>query len=693
MVRNGSGHDKDRIKNKHNTSTGSKMISVDVASHHASNSFLEDLFREHSITDVNFVFDNAKPRATVPRSVFLQSPKNDRSKKSISRWESIVRTESLDALENSKRNRSRTNDSRSSRNSHSLSPSSTVARREFLGSKDPLTKPSSRRWAAERSASFSAAEGSDQKKLPCLKRSKSSSATTDLPCALREDFFELVSSDENFRTSHDRIAHVVKIFGPLPPPTRQISDDNIFEGPLNTDDRKPPRRVNRPDLIQQRSSSDPSLRIPQRKAFIDSELVAPKRRARRRASIDNVPSRKELSSSKSKSLPFSKKNALRWWKLGDTANSGEDGNVTDSTQELTPSPRHNRTLTTATKILKIASKSMKTPAPRKKSRRQSTGSMPSSSSKSDRPKRPKSPPLQRPGTPPSLRRGPRSSKKSMRSESPLPEQPGTPPSLSRDHERRSRRHSDSIINIDMEVSRKLLHLSEISSPVQPVRRQSFEEQPPPPPPHLSHLPSPDKEENAVKKARKYIDRADEKELQSSSVKKVTEGKITRSKVQFSRKVCFSPKSKTVSFSPEKQHSLPIAGKDPLNEDDDDESTLIASFRRRKPFSPRYGSKRAVGGKDGDRNRDIIQASLHEHSSKGDSVVVDFEGGNSSTESFEKKCMLDLLPLAPSLDTPPQIKYTKSQRRTSMPPSSPALEKSPLQKKKKKKKRSRRRSVV
>jgi len=116
------------IEKNGKTSIGStrSMSSDQIANHQASSAFLVNLFREQGITDFNLVPDNAKPRATVPRSVYLQSPKSD--KKSVSRWDSIPRAESLDALDSKKRTRRRASSlggrQRRSEDSLSLSTSS-----------------------------------------------------------------------------------------------------------------------------------------------------------------------------------------------------------------------------------------------------------------------------------------------------------------------------------------------------------------------------------------------------------------------------------------------------------------------------------------------------------------------------------------------------------------------------------------
>jgi len=282
----------------------------------------------------------------------------------------------------------------------------------------------------------------------------------------------------------------------------------------------------------------------------------------------------------------------------------------------------------------------------------------------------------------------------------------------------------------MEVSRKLLHLAQISSPVQPVRQRSFDSQ-------ESHLASikgrsdaaedlasdveiEDDEETAVEKARLYIERnndgisTDLIDQRRDNIDKPSvlrnDCKSPRSKVQFSPKVRFSPLAKKnfaprVSFSPRRMHSAPVAGLDP-RKDDEEEEAILASFRRRTPFSPgsaftqttvtttktgaiirsRTNATRSSG------NRDIIKASLEELGSQAESLEFNYERGHSSMGSLEKTFnMADLLPPAPSLETPPQTKMKKSGRRTSMPPIAPSLEDTPP--KTTKKKRNRRRSVL
>jgi hypothetical protein len=282
----------------------------------------------------------------------------------------------------------------------------------------------------------------------------------------------------------------------------------------------------------------------------------------------------------------------------------------------------------------------------------------------------------------------------------------------------------------MGVSKKLLHLAQISSPVQPVRQRSLDSQES----HLSSIKGrsdavedltsdieiEDDEEAAVEKARLYIERNDDgnstdliiqrRDKIDKSSRLRNEHKSPRSKVQFSPKVRFSPLAKKncaprVSFSPRRMHSAPVTGLDP-RKDDDEEEALLASFRRRMPFSPgsafsqttvtttktgaitrsRTNAARSSG------NRDIIKASLEDFGSQAESLEFNYERGHSSMGSLEKTFnMADLLPPAPSLETPPQTKTKKSGRRTSMPPVAPLLEDTPP--KTTKKKRNRRRSVL
>ena len=679
------------------------MDSVSVASHGAP-SFLASLLKEHSITDVNLVADNAKSRATFPRSVYYQFPKSDRENKSASRWDSIVRTESRDSRDHYgfKRNHSR----RISGEVNSLSPSPlnrVVERRGSLPSID--CKPDKDLYEKLNSSA------------PCLnyRGSYGSSNLTDL---LRQDLRGMIATDDNIRTPQDRIRYAQKLFGPLPPPMRQESDESISGTSSSSSKRKPERRgslgaVDRPNSVRERSSSDPTLRVPQRRAFIDSqEESGPSkpRRARRTASMNSVSTRKEQSPTKS-----AKPSVSTWWQLGGKNEDGDsDGNLTDSTHELTPLP--STCLDNTSKIRTRANDfnenpPLNTPPRRKATRRSSMPSnMPSSKKKSTRPK---SPPLDQPGTPPSIRHRKRSSKekkkKKKRFDSPPPPQPGTPPSPK--VERRSRRHSDSIIDIDMEVGKKLLHLAQISFPVQPIRCRSFRAKEgnnaenKTKPDSFTSIATvidsasdgpDDQAERVLEKSRQYIQGdvdntsqqvegkfpINSEEVESKPLEEGgTEIPPRRERVHFALEVNFSTSKKTlpnrVSFSPRRMHSAPIAGQDPRKEDD--ESASLSPFRRGKPFSPgksfastgltatktgAFTRTRTNSTRDGGQNRDIILTSLYEHSSKGDDFVLD--GNDSSSSMDESKTIADLLPPALSLDTPPQVMKKTKNRRSSLP---------------------------
>jgi len=781
------------------------MSSVTVASH-AAPSFLANLLKEHSITDVNFVPDNAKAPATVPRSVYCQSPKSGREIKSISRWDSIVRTESQETRENNRWN-GRRGSRRRSGEVHSLSPSPlnrVVERRNELPLNDsepdenlfekfnssapclnyrgssgssnlPDVQQESRENNRWHGGSSNRRQSDDvhslspsplnrvvgrRNELPLndckpdeniFEKFNSSapslnyrgpSGSSNLPDVLRDNLVELVASDDNIRTPQDRIRHVQGLVGPLPPPMRQKSDESILGNSSTSTSRKPERRgsldierIERPDPLRQRSSSDPALSVPQRRAFIESNgesAPSKRRRARRRASMDSVPSRKKRSPKKTPKV-----NVSSWWNLKGDKNDGDsDGNGTTSTHELTPSP--STPLVPAAQTFTVSNNSIEapplnaTPPPRRAARRSSMPlKMPSSRKKSNRPK---SPPHQQPGTPPSVERKQRSSKKKKnkkRSTSPPPPQPGTPPSLKRDH--RSRRHSDSIISIDMEVSEELLHLAQISLPVMPVRQLSLgsgcgsssedgknaakkaaknaaknaaKKTPETVEEDFASDVRDDQGERILDEARQYIEgKADStsEEVEAKPMEKEdTETSPRKHKVHFALQACYSPPKKSlpnrVTFSPRRMHSAPIAGQDPRKEDDE---TVLSSFRRRKPFTPGQKSSivatktgmltrtRTNSARDDGRNRDIIKASLREHSSKGE-CVLDGNDSSSSIELMDIKSILDLFPEAPSLDTPPRAKKKKKKSRRSSLPLAPNLEESPTQITKKK--RSRRRSL-
>ena len=698
------------------------MRSVQIANHQASSAFLVNLFREQGITDFNLVPDNAKPRATVPRSVYLQSPKSD--KKSVSRWDSIPRAESLDALDSKKRTRRRASSlggrQRRSEDSLSLSTSSmSCIARENSRQNTLFEKPTS-----------------------SLKHNNSSGSSA-LPHILRDNLLELVLvGDARFgSTPRETINGAAGTLGPLPPPTRQTSNDS-FTDP-NPPLQKPTRRRASERGIGSRSSSESSLRMPQRRTSIDSvgkpDAAVRPRRARIRASMDTaVPSMKNR--------PY--------WLRDSDGDDGDLGNRTDSTQELSPSPTG--PLYAASKILNLVNTHSIHAPPlnspsclrQKASRRKSTGSLNRSRKQSPRSK---SPPHQQPGTPPTVKCALRLPLEPP-SKSPPLQRPGTPPSINREQRTRGRRHSDGIIDIDMEVSKKLLHLAQISSPVQPVRRRSFDSEEDyfasarrkSSSAIVEDLASDEEEEDdgqsdamearlhidlkdkdisenvmhkpfgknvgeqsprskvvqssprSMEEARLYIDLKDKdisanvmhkplgKNLGEQSPRSKVVRSSPRSKARFSSNVSSSPRLKTsfvprVTFSPRRMHSAPITGIIPR--EDDDESALLASFRRRKPFSPSsaFTKTQITTNKTGattrsrttncprrSSNRDIIKASLLEHGSEGEDLALDYDRGHSSMGTLEIERMSYLLPLAPSLDTPPH------SRRKSLSPVAPAL---------------------
>ena len=601
-----------------------------------SSLFLGNLLREQGITDVNFVSDNAKPRATLPMNVFLQSS-ND---KSTSRWDSIPRVESLDALDTYSRSRRRTTSTYSGlRKSYSLSPSGMLQRRKSLQSED------------------------FEKSISSLKQDNQKNQSSTLPTVLRNNLLELVGTDGAFKTPEEKLNHAASL----------VTDSN------------------------------PPLRMPQRRAFIDPHQHSGQSKPRRAG-------RRPVKSASTSSTHH--------FLIGHDNELAKDGNGTVSTQELTPSP--NNPVEAAAKILKLANNPIQAPPlntppslSRKTLRSRSTGSL-LRTSKAKKSQRAKSPPHQLPATPPALRRGQRKSMVSTRPKSPPPQRPGTPPALKRPV--RTRRHSDSIINIDMEVSQKLLHLAQISSPVQPVRRRSYDSD------DLEVYeqsgPEQDEEErSAMTKARKYISHEDSDTASIDKTKSKRSGKESKSdqtsprpKVHFSSQVKFSPsrsKKNTgprVCFSPRRQHSAPLTGF-VARRDNEDESALLASFQRTKPFSPgsAFTKTAVVTSKTGattrtrknsarrSNNRDIVKASFRAHGSDGDDYL-DYNIGHSSMGSLEMSSMVDFL-ATPSLETPPSKRRGKKKksRRTSMPPDMPQLP-SGTSEQKTKKKRSKRRSV-
>ena len=561
-----------------------------------SSAFLVNLFREQGITDVNLVSDNAKPRATVPRSVFKQ---NDREDKSTSRWASIPRTESLDALDSYTRSRRRTTSNYSGQNwrprtSYSLSPKGIPHKLKALPE-------------------------DFEKSISSLKRNSSSQR---IPSGLRKTLMDIMRTDDACKTSEETLNQAASL----------VTDSN------------------------------PPLRMPQRRASIDSQHSTPSRprRAGRRPSNGNL---KSVTKSPSKSVSVN-----QWGNLSEHENElAKDGNGTVSTHELTPSP--NSAAEAAAKILKISNDPIMAPP---------LNTPPSISpktmlkSKSKKSQRAKSPPHQLPATPPALRRGLRKSMNSKRPKSPPPERLGTPPALPSGV--RARRNSDSI-----------LHVAQIASPVQPVRRASFDS--------MEYVESDQEQEEEVQPATVKT----RKDGDTTSLEDNTQGKRSekepkddqtspRSKVNFAPQVNVSPSQpkKTpgprVSCSPRRQNSAPLSGM-VAHRDDDSEPALLASFQRMKPFSPgsAFTKTAVVSSKTGgiirsrtnaartSNDRDIVKASCLVHGSECDGYLDDVIG-HSSMGSVEMSSIVDFL-ATPSLETPPSKRRGKQKKispRTSIP---------------------------
>ena len=682
MDSNKTEHGIRTLKNTPRTSIPRSMSSDQPADQPISSAFLLNLFREQGITDINLVSDNAKPRATVPLSVFLQS-QNERENRSVSRWDSIPRNESADAPDNWHWTRRITaptfgGERRRQRTSYSLSPTIILQRQKSPPSQNV------------------------EKSTSSLEHNKNSSLKE--PTVLQDNWLELVGTDDACRTPEKKMKLTSGLYGNL-------------DTDSNPQLRKPAR---------QRSSIDSafSLRMPQRRASIESKGPSKPHRVGRRASSDTTHSTKITS----KSYPLGS-----WRQLtGADGGHAKDGNETDSTQELTPSPT--KFLEAATKMLKLSDNPIHVPPlntppskQRTTSRRSSTGSL-LRTSEAKKSQRDKSPPHQQPGTPPGLRRGQRKPRDSRRTKSPPPPKPAPPPSLKR--ALRVRRHSDSIINTDMEVSKQLLNLSQVSSPVQPVRRRSVGRE---------DLESRDRSiedfesdqeqeeeevQSAIAKAQHSTDHEDSdtsssKGIEQDSKTKVSKGNTTSpgTKTHISPQVNFSPSRSEkksvprVCFSPRRQHSAPLAGVNTRPESDS-ETSLLASFRRRKPFSPgsTFTNTAITASKTGtitrtitrspknspraSNNRDIVKASVLEHGSEGEGEYwFNPDSGHSSIGSLDMVSILDIL-RAPPLDTPSpkSPKKKKSSRRTSLPPVILDLPDSSSPQKSKKKKKSRRRSV-
>jgi hypothetical protein len=239
-----------------------------------------------------------------------------------------------------------------------------------------------------------------------------------------------------------------------------------------------------------------------------------------------------------------------------------------------------------------------------------------------------------------------------------------------------------------------LHLNQISSPVQPVRRRSFgsEED------YFAsakRISSPAIVEDFASDEEEEEDGQSLLEKASIYMEKTLGDHSPRSKVRFSPDVCSSPRSKKI-FVPMRMHSAPITSL--IRREDDDESALLASIRRRKPFIPGSALRKTeiattktgattrlrTNSTTRSNNRDIIKPAFLEHGC---------EGEDSSIGSLKKKSMLYILPPAPSLDTPPEVKKKKSRRRTLMPPVVPALDVVAQPQQTTKTKRSSRRSIM
>ncbi len=608
-----------------------------------SSAFLVSLFEEKSITEVNLVFDNAKPRAT---SIFLQST-NKREDKSSSRWDSIQRSKSLDGLDRLQRRQSRTTPSynperRRLKNSHSLSPTSLVPGHKLLSSKDFDKSISS---------------------------SRRTNATSNLPPVFRQQMLEIFRTDE---MSRKKASGTSGLLG-----SRRDADLPL---------RKPMGRG---------YSSESSLRMPQRKAFIDSDVGRSKpRRAGRRGSFETSASMKS---------PPSSRNAR--WQL---SNVHEDGNETDSTLELTPSPH--TPLDAAAKILKLANhpiqapplNSPELPTEQKTYRRKSAGSL-SRLSKATRAELTKSPPPPPNFTPPPLRRGQRKSpRRSIRPKSPPLRRSATPPSLShalKDARRHSdRRHSDSAVNVDMEISQKLLHLALSSSPKQPMRRASFDT-------WDSHDTTSDQDFDSDQEEEYETISSFENETSPESSKASKGNRASpSSRVRFSPQVQYSqtqPKKNPNPFSTRRQYSVPLTDADASLKNDSKEGVLT---RRKKSLSPGSSSSKTIvttsttGATKRVRknvsrtssNRDIVKASFREHSpeSEGDLEYwfEDPEMGHT------KPSIVDLLG-APPLESPPQkgSKMKNSSNRSSSLSNIPQLPSDAIPNSGKKNKKNRRRA--
>jgi len=225
---------------------GSNMTSVDIASHSASSAFLANLFQEHNVTNVIFLVDNAKSRAAVPITVHLQNSL------SVSRWDSIVHTESIDTLDNPKRNRNSVTSSPrtplNSQNCHSLSPARS----------SPKAARNSRNYNSLSPTSMDAR----QKSIPI-------------------ENFQTKIPDRRWDEGRSEL---------LPLPTRLSSDKNIirrFSDPLL---RIPKRKAFlRPDFVRRHSCSETLLRLPQRKNFLVPDFVRELSILQRKAFVDSKP--------------------------------------------------------------------------------------------------------------------------------------------------------------------------------------------------------------------------------------------------------------------------------------------------------------------------------------------------------------------------------------------------------------------
>lgn len=185
--------------------------------------------------NVNIFVDNAKSRAAVPRTVHVKAPRR------VSRWDSVVRTESNDTADISSHRAPL-----DSRNCHSLSPtgSSPKAARN-PGNCNTLSPPS-------------------------IATMQKSVHTENSQTQIKDKRWDEGRSE-------------------MPPlPTRP--DKNLTRSSSEPILRIPQRKeFLRPDLARRRSFSEPLLRIPQRKDFIEPDFVRERSIPQRKAFVDSKP--------------------------------------------------------------------------------------------------------------------------------------------------------------------------------------------------------------------------------------------------------------------------------------------------------------------------------------------------------------------------------------------------------------------